>query len=190
MVDFTPSTSAPITFDYRSSDVELEHVAHTLRANIRTAGNTIKFNGKVYQLEQFHFHHRSEHLVAGKSFPLELHLVHADDKGSIAVVGIFFQVREHANQALIPVWSKIPVLAGKHVLTDQVDLRLLRPANSSAWHYRGSLTTPPCSEGVEWIIMTTMMGISAAQLQLFTDHYQHNYRPVQTLGNRTVYRIC
>lgn len=191
----SPSASlAPLTFAYQSSSVSLEKDNHTLRINILTAGNRLTFKGKTYELTQFHFHHHSEHLVEGVAFPLELHLVHSDRAGGTAVVGIFFQEEEHDNHSIAPIWQQIPAFAStttdaKQVLEQRIDLGSLLPDNFSAWVYQGSLTTPPCSEGVEWIILRKTMSISPAQLRLFKQHYPRNCRPVQALGRRTVFYL-
>ena len=148
------------------------------------------FKGESYELKQFHFHYQSEHLVAGKSFPLELHLVHADAAGKTVVVGIFFQAGNTSNAALTSVWGEIPLLTdAKKILAQQINLCALLPDDLSAWVYQGSLTTPPCTEGVEWIILTKAMHLSTAQLQLFKQHYPSNCRPAQALGERTVFYL-
>ena len=189
------SSLAPLAFAYQSSSVSLENSAHTLRINILTAGNCLTFKGKSYELTQFHFHHHSEHLVEGVAFPLELHLVHSDRAGATAVVGIFFQEEEgHDNHTIAPIWQQIPAFTSatagdKQVLEQRIDLCSLLPDDFSAWVYQGSLTTPPCTEGVEWIILRKAMSISPAQLRLFKQHYQRNCRPIQTLGSRTVFYL-
>ena len=133
-----------IGFDYAPSPVSIQNNGHTIQVDCR-AGSGIVLDGTRYGLVQFHFHHRSEHTVDGADFPLELHLVHADANGALAVVGVFLE-EGAANEALAPVWRHLPAEAGPAALVEgTVDANALLPDRRTTWRYRGSLTTPPCS---------------------------------------------
>ena len=165
-----------------------------VRAAIEDTGRTVQFNsgpgpgllvgGRRFELQQFHFHHASEHLVDGTRWPMELHFVHADAEGRLAVVGVLIAEGE-ANPAADLLWQALvdePESLG-HV---DVDPAALLPATTRAWRYRGSLTTPPCSEGVSWIVLADTITFSAPQIAAFTNFHAPNCRPVQPLGRRSL----
>jgi carbonic anhydrase len=156
---------------------------HTIKVGLDDAGS-LHLGDREYDLVQFHFHAGSEHTVDGQQYPLEVHFVHASDDGHLAVVGVFFE-EGAANPALDALWAAIPH-EGEHHEVDDVDPRAFLPSDHHAWRYAGSLTTPPCSEGVAWTVMQTPISASAAQIEAFTAHYSNNYRPVQALHARSV----
>ena len=127
--------------------------------------DTLTLGGRVYQLAQYHFHSPSEHTVKGKHFPMEMHMVHKSADGRLAVVGVFIATGRH-NQAFEPVWANLPAQKGveTHLPAVKVDVDTLLPAERTAYRYDGSLTTPPCSEGVKWIVMTTPIELSSEQV--------------------------
>jgi len=143
--------------------------------------------GNTYQLKQFHFHSPSENLIDGKSYPLEGHLVHSDDKGNLAVIGVMFNVGE-ANPVLSAAWAVMPEKAdGKNPLSAPVNAAGLLPSDQDYYRFNGSLTTPPCSEGVTWIVMKQAMTASQAQIDQFSKLMGHpNNRPVQPVNARPV----
>jgi carbonic anhydrase len=169
-----------------------EHVAdglnngHTIQINY-AGGDTLTIGADAYQLAQYHFHHPSEHTVNGKHFPMEMHLVHKDAGGRLAVVGVFIEEGAH-NAAFDPVWSNLPAKKGveTHYANVNVDVDRLLPASRASYRYDGSLTTPPCSEGVRWIVMTTPIQLSAAQIGAFTALIRDNNRPTQPLNGRAI----
>jgi len=154
---------------------------HTIKVDLEDAGS-LHLGDREYELVQFHFHAGSEHTVDGHQYPLEVHFVHASEDGHLAVVGVFFE-EGAANPALDALWAAIPH-EGEHHEVDDVDPRAFLPSDHSAWRYAGSLTTPPCSEGVAWTVMQTPISASAEQIAAFTAHYAHNYRPVQPMHDR------
>ena len=141
--------------------------------------DTLTLGGVAYQLNQYHFHSPSEHTVDGKRFPMEMHLVHksADDK--LAVVGVFIAEGAH-NSAFDPVWANLPGQKGveTHYPALKIDVDALLPTVRTSYRYDGSLTTPPCSEGVSWIVMTTP--IRALERTAGGIHASH--RPQQPAG--------
>lgn len=157
---------------------------HTIQANLTNAGS-LTLDGTEYELVQFHFHAASEHTVEGEQYPLEVHFVHASEDGRLAVVGVFFEEGE-AEPGLDPVWNNLPQAQGHIPVGAIVDPAEFLPEDLTAWRYPGSLTTPPCSEGVAWTVLQTPITASAEQIAAYTARYDNNYRPVQPLGDRTV----
>ena len=142
-----------IDFEYQRTRIAVENNGHTIQVN-PDPGSAIVLTGARFDLLQFHFHHASEHTVDGIQLPLEMHLVHRNDGGSLAVVGVLFEAGQ-ANDALAPVWAHLPTEpAAAHVVPGELDPASLLPATRTTWRYRGSLTTPPCTEGVHWIVLT------------------------------------
>ena len=169
-----------------------EHVAdainngHSIQVNY-TEGDTLKIGDQQYQLLQYHFHSPSEHTVAGKHFPMEMHLVHKAADGKLAVIGVFIEEGRH-NAAFDPIWSNLPKTKSTeyHLENVKVDVSSLLPTRTTSYRYDGSLTTPPCSEGVKWIIMTTPIQLSTQQISAFRTIMKGNNRPVQALNGRSV----
>ncbi len=173
-------------FKYQPSAFAIFNNGHTIQVNYE-AGSTIEVDGIPYRLLQFHFHHPSEHTVAGASFPMEMHLVHQNEERGLAVVGVLLQ-RGRSNQALAPIWGHLPADKGEAERISGVTINAsdLLPEERSFYQYEGSLTTPPCTEGVRWMVMRTPIELSEAQLAAFDAIHHINNRPVQPLGNRTV----
>ena len=191
----TPGDTAELRTTFPPAELHIahhEHVAdginngHTIQINYSGA-ETLNLGGVGYQLTQYHFHSPSEHTVDGKHFPMEMHLVHkaADDK--LAVVGVFIAEGAH-NKAFDPIWANLPDHAGveTHYSSVKVDVDALLPGTRTSYRYDGSLTTPPCSEGVSWIVMTTPIELASDQVAAFTRLIKDNNRPVQPLNGRTI----
>ncbi len=175
----------PIKFDYRNSKLTVVNNGHTIQVNI-DKGSTATIRGKKYRLLQFHFHGPSEHLINGKPMPMEAHLVHADDKGNLAVVGVMIKAGRH-NPFLDLIWKIMPHQHGKQVTANGwINARGLLPGTQTYYHYTGSLTTPPCSEGVNWNVMTMAIEASPAQIAAFKKLFDHNARPAQPLNGRKI----
>ncbi|MBI3774536.1 MAG: carbonic anhydrase [Gammaproteobacteria bacterium] len=183
--DATKGDLAKIEFSYQPSAVKVLNNGHTVQVNY-SGDSSIKIGAQVYKLVQFHFHSPSENTVKKKPFDMELHLVHKNDKGELAVVGVFMQGGT-ANQTLEPVWANIPKEINKEAtLTAQINVAELLPAKRSFYHFKGSLTTPPCSEGVQWFVMKEPTTVSAEQVKSFVAAVGNNARPVQALNQRSV----
>jgi carbonic anhydrase len=169
-----------------------EHVAdginngHTIQINYEGA-DTLTIGTDTYSLVQYHFHNQSEHTVKGRHYPMEMHLVHKAESGRLAVIGVFIEEGAH-NAAFDPIWANLPDRKGveTHYPHVSVDVDRLLPANRASYRYDGSLTTPPCSEGVRWIVMTTPIQLSAAQIKAFTAIVHDNNRPTQPLNGRPI----
>ena len=183
----TDGDFAAIEFDYGAHRATVVNTGHTVQVNV-DPGSGMILGDTRYELLQFHFHHGSEHTVGGVQLSMELHLVHRSDRGALAVVGVLLG-EGAANEALAPIWERIPSQANAaEAVPDAVDVAALLPEPRTAWRYRGSLTTPPCTEGVAWIVMSEPATLSAAQIAAFGALYARNYRPVQPLGRRTLGR--
>jgi len=150
-------------------------------------GSAIEVDGATFELRQFHFHAPSENLIDGKSFPLEAHLVHADKDGNLAVVAVMFDQGD-ANKALAAAWPQMPLHGGeKAALNLPVAPLELLPADRDYYRFNGSLTTPPCTEGVRWLVMKHAVSASAEQIAQFKHVMHHpNSRPVQAVNARPV----
>ena len=162
---------------------------HTIQVNIRSGG-TIKVDDQTFELKQFHFHTPSENMVNSNSYPLEVHFVHANDEGELAVVALFYQPGQ-ANLALNPLLKHIPMNSGDSKRLGAKDVELFERSKTikNYIRYNGSLTTPPCTEGVRWIVMRAMPSISRQQLDVFQRALKHpNNRPVQPLNARLIIR--
>ncbi|MBF0568176.1 MAG: carbonic anhydrase family protein [Nitrospirae bacterium] len=170
--------------DYKAVPLKIINNGHTIQVNYAT-GSTIAINGMTYQLVQFHFHHPSEHTVTGKSYPMELHLVHKNDKGELAVLGVFMTEGKE-NAAIKTLWDNLPdkVNEERSVPSVNINASALLPEMDSIFVYSGSLTTPPCSEGVSWNVFNSPIEVSKAQIDKFIAVVGSNARPVQPLNDR------
>ncbi len=168
-----------IVFDYAPRPVSVRRDGRNIRFDCQS-GIGVVVGGRRFDLQQFHFHHPSEHTVEGARFPLELHLVHAAAGGALAVVGVFFAEGCEANRALARVFHGLP----EAPVGGSVDVAALLPARRTTWRYRGSLTTPPFTEGVSWLVMTEPVPVSREQVEAFRRIVPGNARPVQPLHGR------
>lgn len=176
-----------IKVNYRPSKVEVINNGHTIQANYSDSNNTLRVGDKVYTLKQFHFHVPSENLIKGKSFPLEAHFVHADAKGNLAVLAVLYENGKD-NTRLAPVWDAMPEKSGgKTALKQTFNAATLLPASLDYYRFSGSLTTPPCSEGVSWMVLKGFDHIGKAQVDKFSRVMGGpNNRPVQPVNARIV----
>ncbi|HDX8346158.1 TPA: carbonic anhydrase [Aeromonas dhakensis] len=177
---------APLQFHYLAGGRSVTNNGHTVQVDY-APGSTLELDGMHFTLKQFHFHAPSENLIEGKSYPLEGHLVHANDQGELAVVAVMFEPGS-ANSALGRAWTSLPAKAGEqHQLKEAVSAEQLLPAKRDYYRFSGSLTTPPCSEGVRWLVMKQPVQVSQAQIDAFKAVMHHpNNRPVQPLHGRLV----
>ncbi|MFD1807005.1 carbonic anhydrase [Pasteurella oralis] len=178
---------APIKIDYRPSQVEIVNNGHTIQVDFKEPTNLMQLNGNTYTLKQFHFHVPSENQIKGKSFPLEAHFVHADQAGNLAVLGVLYTLSSE-NQRLAPIWNNMPQKAGETFkLESAFDPAKLIPKKRDYYRFSGSLTTPPCSEGVNWLVLKQYDNISQSQVDAFSAlMHGHNNRPVQPINARVI----
>lgn len=174
-----------IEFSYKDSPLEVVNNGHTIQANYQ-AGSTITVNGKTFELAQFHFHAPSEHTVEGKAYPMEAHFVHKNAQGELAVVGVFLEKGE-TNAALTPVWNNMPKEANHNAKLEQAfNAKNLLPQEAAYYHYKGSLTTPPCAESVDWYVLKNPVKMSDEQVKAFNSVIKANARPVQPSNRRFI----
>ncbi|MBW3730094.1 carbonic anhydrase [Aeromonas dhakensis] len=177
---------APLQFHYLAGGRSVTNNGHTVQVDY-APGSSLELDGMHFKLTQFHFHAPSENLIEGHSYPLEGHLVHVNDQGELAVVAVMFEPGK-ANGALSQVWQSLPAKAGEQrQLKEPVSAEQLLPAKRDYYRFSGSLTTPPCSEGVRWLVMKQPVQVSQAQIDAFKAVMHHpNNRPVQPLYGRLV----
>jgi len=179
------SALPPLDFGYTGSSAEIVNNGHTIQVNLSDAG-TLTLDGTQYKLVQFHFHTPSEEKFKGKAYPMVAHLVHKNDEGKLAVVAVMLK-QGKTNEALKPVFDGMPKTAGEtKALEASFDAGRLLPSDRHYYKFMGSLTTPPCSEGVRWQVMKQPIEVSKAQIAAFRNLYKHNARPVQSLNGRKV----
>lgn len=174
-----------ITFDYHQSSFSEVDNGHTIMATLG-GGNFITVNNQTYELQQFHFHRPSEEKIAGKGTEMVMHLVHKSAEGKLAVVAVLLE-RGKAHPLIQTVWNNLPLEKLESVApTVVLDLMEALPARRDYFTFMGSLSEPPCAEGVLYIVMKQTMQASPAQMALFSRLYPYNARPVQPTNGRVV----
>jgi carbonic anhydrase len=174
-----------IAFDYRPTGFNVIDNGHTIEVGVGY-GNFMTVQNRTFELVQFHFHRPSEERINGKGTEMVVHLVHKDAEGKLAVVAVLLQ-RGAQNSMIQTVWNNLP-LEKQLTVTPVValDVNEILPAKRDYFTFMGSLTTPPCSEGVLWLVMKEPMPASPAQMALFSRLYPLNARPIQAGGGRVI----
>ena len=176
----------PIRFDYRPSDFAVIDDGHTILARL-APGNTMAVGGRRFALRQMHFHHPAEERIDGRRFDMSLHLVHEDDEGRLAVLALLLQRGDEPQPVVQRVWNDLPLERGVEQPASQpIDPAALLPADRAYATYMGSLTTPPCSEDVLWLVMRQPLSVTQAQIDVFTHLYPMNARPLQSAAGRLI----
>lgn len=175
-----------IHFDYKDTPLDIIDNGHSVQVNY-APGSAITLDGRRFELKQLHFHHPGENQIDGKSYVMEAHLVHSDSEGRLVVLAVLLK-QGAANPVVRDIWSHIPKSKQQEQVSHDLSMNAaaLLPAKTSYLTYSGSLTTPPCTEGVTWLVLTTPVTISKRQIEEFGRLYPHNVRPVQPLGKRVV----
>ena len=182
--------------DYKTSSLRIAHNehmhdiidnGHTIQVTV-DEGSTLSLRNKTYNLKQFHFHTPSEHTLDGNNMPMEMHLVHQSGDGSLAVVSVLFDEGKVENENFSKIIANLPDAKGesKHITDVNLELKTHLPKDNYAYHYVGSLTTPPCSENVQWLILRDMVSLTADQITAFSSRIGPNNRPAQPLNDRLV----
>ncbi|WP_431970314.1 carbonic anhydrase [Nocardia sp. bgisy134] len=177
-----------IDVDYRPiSGVRLINNGHTVQAELPAgSGNRILVAGQPYDLLQFHFHLPSEHTVDGHGAAMELHLVHKNAAGRIAVLGVLMEAGAGAS-VFGPILAAAPKSSDAAVdFGGPLDPSAFLPAIRDQFRYNGSLTTPPCSEGVSWTVLSTPVTVAPGEVELYRGLFAHSNRPTQPLNGRTI----
>jgi carbonic anhydrase len=181
----------PLRFEYKAAP--LQHLidnGYTLRVNYHDApgaGDFLDVGGTRYQLTQFHFHRPSEETVHGKPYAMVAHFMHQSSDGKVAGVAVLLTAGR-ANPAVQQLWDHWPKMQGKEIDASgvEVDPAALLPAEKGYYRYEGSVTAPPCTEGVTWYVLKTPVEISEEQVEAFGKVYPHDVRPLQPLNGRVV----
>ncbi len=176
----------PVQFFYTPSNGTVVNNGHTIQVDVQ-GENTITVRGSSYRLLQFHFHTPSEEQINFKRFPMVAHLVHKNNEGQLAVVAVLLD-EGAASPFIDKVWTHMPLDSGDRVRMPAglLNISELLPTDQRYYQFMGSLTTPPCSEGVLWMVLKKPVTLSKAQFKLFTQLYPNNARPVQALNGRAV----
>ena len=175
-----------LSFHYRPTPLHIIDNGHSIQVDVEP-GSFLRIGEKSYQLVQFHFHHPSEERINGKAAEMVAHLVHRDSEGALAVVAVLLN-RGQANDMVETLWKHLPKQK-EHELdfsAVKIDPAKLLPADHSYFTYTGSLTTPPCTEGVRWIVLKSPSSLSKGEIATFAAHYPNDARPVQKLNGRKV----
>lgn len=174
-----------VALNYKESKLHISNSGNGLAIKL-DAGSFLNHNDKMYELKSIDFHNESEHQLSGKSFPVEMHLMHESTDGKKAIVAVFFkQGKEHS--VFSKILEKLPANKGSEhsepgfVYTPSV----LLPSKLHHYSYMGSLTVPPCSEGVQWLVLNTPVELSSAQIDKIKSVYAGNKRPIQPLNGRS-----
>lgn len=176
---------SPLNFNYGPAGFQIVDNGHTIQAVV--PGNVMSLNGKAYSLLQLHFHRPSEERVNGRAYEMVAHLVHKATDGELAVVAVLLQEGQD-NPVIKSFWDAIPLEKNKLVAIDgtQVDLNQLLPRDRRYYNYMGSLTTPPCTEGIVWVVMKEPVSVAAEQIATFARFYPNNARPIQQPSGRLI----
>jgi len=175
----------PIAFHYKPVPLRIVNTGHSIQIDCEN-GSYARIDGLRYDLVRVDFHSPSEHLVDGRSLPMEIQFLHRGAAGDLAVVAALVEVGP-VSDALAPIFANLPATEGKKKVKDaEIDVTTLLPKDHTRWVYEGSLTTPPCTEGVRWAVMRKPIPAARGQIDSFRKVCDGNFRPVQPLNDRTV----
>ncbi|PTT76251.1 carbonate dehydratase [Pelomonas sp. HMWF004] len=177
-----------IGFDYRPSSFSVLDNGHTVQVNV-APGSGLTVMGRRYELRQFHFHRPSEERVNGRQFDMVAHLEHRDGQGRVAMVAVLLQRGrdDTPHPVLQAVWANLPLEKGDtQAALGEIDLNQLLPVDRGYYTYMGSLTTPPCTEGVLWMVMRQPVSLTLQQIDIFARLYPMNARPLQAGSGRLI----
>ena len=187
LTDAIDAPQAPLIVSWPKGPDTIVNNGHTIQLNF-TANDTLAVGSRRYGLVQFHFHHPSEHTIEGMRFPMEAHFVHRNDAGVLAVIGVLMTTGK-PNAAFAKLVATMPTVENAPDKVDAgIDCNALLPAKRDYYFYEGSLTTPPCSEVVNWLLLTDPIEVDAADVASFAKLYPMNARPVQKSNRRFVLR--
>ena len=182
-----PANLPALALDYKAVPLAIVDNGHTVEV-VYPGGSTLKIGDHTYTLEQFHFHHPAEEAVRGKLTDMDVHLVHKSADGKLLVIAVRFAMdRGNPNAVMAMLWPHMPKTAGAtEKVPDIVNPGGFLPADRGYWTYVGSLTAPPCTEGVRWIIYENALSLSLDQLRTFMMLYRMNSRPLQDPHGRRI----
>lgn len=177
---------APLKFDYHATAQTIINNGHTIQINF-TDGGDLHLDGDIFYLKQFHLHTPSENKIEGTSYPLEAHFVHMNKQGALAVVGVMY-AEGLQNLSLAKLWNQLPKEINTEIkLNQDIQAADFLPKQQQYYRFNGSLTTPPCTEGVRWILFKDIQTASTEQIKSFAALMEHgNSRPIQPVNARII----
>jgi carbonic anhydrase len=183
----TPTEPHDLKFDYQPTLLTVENTPYSIKVDIENGGG-ITYEGTAYTLKEFSFHMPAEHTVKGRNYAMELQLIHEDADGNPAIVSVFFQQQGGDALPLIPLWRLVRAMPPERRSVVGLDINAANflPKDRSYFSYTGSLTTPPCTENVRWILMRVPLTMSQQQVTQFQNYYAASARQVQPLNDRDV----
>lgn len=173
-----------ITYTYKGSGYEVVNNGHTLQVTTKP-GSKIELEKQIYNLKHMHLHTPGEHKISGRSYLMEAHLVHSDNKGTLTVIAVMFRSGRD-NKSIAAILQSAPKKRGSNPLLKPLNLSKLLPQNKDHFTYTGSLTMPPCTEGVRWIVMKNPITASDKQMKKLKQIMGANSRPIQPLNSRMI----
>ncbi|MEU0085629.1 carbonic anhydrase family protein [Streptomyces sp. NPDC006274] len=177
-----------VTVDYRPATAELVNNGHTVQADV-PAGSRIVIDGIAYQLKQFHFHLPSEHTEEGEHTAMELHFVHAAENGKLAVLAVLMD-EQSGTSAFADLFKELPTREGATAtITRAFDLTAFLPGDRDQYRYEGSLTTPPCTEGVKWTVLKDPVTVAPDEVATYKELFPKSNRPTQPLNDRKLAEV-
>jgi len=186
-----PTDMPRLKVNYQPLPIDIVNTGHAIQFNATPGTDSITLGDQAYQLVQFHFHSPGEERFAGKDSVMDAHLVHRSEDGKLLVLAVQFQIGDQPNPVIQAMLDRIPREQGAEfkvnaVMVNPLDLL---PKQTSYYTYSGSLTTPPCSEGVTWIEFKERVSITRQQLDAMQRFYHGNQRPVQALNGREIWDV-
>ncbi len=186
LTNLQPDPTLPaLEIDYQPTPLTVLNNGHTIEVEYEP-GSTLTVGNETYEVRQFHFHAPSEHTLDGTSYAIEMHIVHANAAGNLAVVGVMLEESDTPAPLLSDIWTVMPLEEGTTEAEGEINVAAMLPDDVSYATYSGSLTTPPCSEAVRWFVLTTPVQISTAQADQFRAVYNGNNRPLQERNGRVI----
>lgn len=176
----------PLLFNYKPAPIRIVDTGTTIQVNY-PPGSFLTVSGKRFELVSIDFHKPSESKVSGKGHDMSAHLVHKDEGGKQAIIAVFLD-QGNENEIIKALWKNLPVTKGKEVVVEgtQINALGLLPKNKDYYQYEGSLTTPPCTENVTWIVLKTPATLSGDSIARFGRIYTNNVRPIQPRNDRDI----
>ncbi len=186
LADLIEADLKPLKFEYKDGVADIVNNGHAVQVNY-ARGSFVTVDGRAFELQQFHFHSPSENRIRGRQFPLEGHLVHADKDGNLAVIAVMFE-EGAANPLLTSLWQMMPAKVGEKIaLPAGLSVSQMLPSDRDYYRYNGSLTTPPCTEGVWWLVLKRPVTVSKEQVLQFSRALGFaNNRLIQPVNARPV----
>lgn len=180
-----PVKGGSVAVAFKPAKAFVSDNGHAIQVGFDSAGH-VKFKGKTYELTQAHFHSPSEHTLSGKQFPLEVHFVNKDADGKMLVLAAFYNEGKE-NPVVAKIWNAIPNPPAPASSNDlQLNTHEMLPPMKTYYEYKGSLTVPPCTEDVQWVVFNSPMSVSKAQIEALHHFHDGNARPTQSLNGRKV----